>query len=156
IAAVGPVEHAILQIELEVDRFRQPVEQHLDVGAVRGALALGHVDVGAADTAQSALRRAFLRPVDFPTLPINADSDAPPGLIASVLVAAAGLDQRFDLRSVEIRAHHAHALAVAPIKLTVLLIEMELLRRVGGALRDDDLAILAVEVSALDRAVIEI
>jgi hypothetical protein len=29
------------------------------------------------------------------------------------LFAAAGLDQRFDLRAVEVRAHHPHAFAVA-------------------------------------------
>ena len=120
------------------------------------ALALGNIDVGAAETAQSALGRAFLRPVDFPKLRIDGNSDAPPGLIAPVLVAAAGLDQRFDLRAVEVRAHHAHALAVAPIELAVFLIEMDLFRRVGDALRNDDPAIPAVEVGALDRAVVEV
>ena len=33
---------------------------------------------------------------------------------------------------------------------------MDLLRRVGDALRDDDLAVPAVEVGALDRAVVEV
>ena len=93
--------------------------------------------------------------VDFRKLRIDSDSDAPPLLIAPVLVAAAGLDQRLDLRTVEVRAHHAHALAVAPVEFAVLLIEVDLLRRVGDALRDDDLAIPAVEVGALDRAVVE-
>ena len=69
------------------------------------------------DAAQPAIVRAFLRPVDFPALRIDGDSDAPFGLVAPVRVAAAGLDQRFDVRAVEIRAHHAHALAVAPIEL---------------------------------------
>ena len=97
-----------------------------------------------------------MRPVDFPELRIDGDSDAPPGLIAPVLVAAAGLDQRFDLRAVEVRAHHAHALAVAPIELAAVLIEVDLFRRVGDALRDDDPAVPAVEVGALDRAVVEV
>ena len=156
IAAVGPVEDAVRQIELEIDRLRQLIEQHLDVGAVRRALALRDVDIGAEETAQSAVVRAFLRPVDFPELRIDGDPDAPPGLIAPIVVAAAGLDQRFDLRAVEIRAHHAHPLAVAPIELAALLIEVDLLRRVRDALRDDDLAIPAVEVGALDRAVVEV
>ena len=78
------------------------------------------------------------------------------GLIAPVLVATAGLDQRFDLRAVEVRAHHAHALAVAPIELSARLLEMDLLRREGDALRDDDLAIPAIEVGALDRAVVQV
>ena len=76
--------------------------------------------------------------------------------IAPVLVAAAGLDQRFDLRAVEVRAHHAHAFAVAPIEFAAFLIEVDLFRRVGDALRDDDPAVLAVEVGALDRAVVEV
>ena len=39
IAAVGPVQHALREIELEVDRLGQAVEQHLDVAAIGGALA---------------------------------------------------------------------------------------------------------------------
>ena len=107
-------------------------------------------------SAQSALGRAFLRPVDFPELRIDGDSDAPPGLIAPILVAAAGLDQRFDVRAVEVRAHHPHALAVAPIEFAAVLIEVDLFRRVCDALRNDDLAIPAVEVGALDRTVVRL
>src|SRR5262249_13689676 len=156
IAAVGPVEDAVRQIELEVDRFRQMIEQHLYVGAVRRAFALWDVDVGTEDSAQAAVIGAFLCPVEFTKLRIDGDADAPAVLIFSVVVAAAGFDQRFDLRAVEIRAHHAHALAVAPIELAVRLIEMELFRCVGDALWDDDPAIPAVEVGALDRAVVEV
>src|SRR5262249_11884392 len=156
IAAVGPIENAVRHIELEVDRLRQLIEQHLDVGTVRRILALRDVDIGAEDTALAAVVRAFLRPVDFAKLWIDGDSNAPPGLIATVLVAAAGPDQRFNLRAVEVRAHHAHALAVAPIELAAVLIEVDLLRRVRDALRDNDLAVAAVEVGALDRAVVEV
>src|SRR5207302_1008921 len=46
IAAVGPIEDGVRQIELKVDGFRQMIEQHLDIGAVRRALALRDVDVG--------------------------------------------------------------------------------------------------------------
>ena len=91
-----------------------------------------------------------MRPVDFTKLGIDGASDAPTRLIAPVHIAAAGLDQRFDLRAVEIGAHHAHAFAVAPIEFAVFLIEVDLLRRVRDALRDDDLAVAAVEVGALD------
>src|SRR5712672_1604016 len=93
IAAVGPIEDAVRQIELEVDGFRQLIEQHLDVGAVRRALALRDVDVGAEDTAEAGVVRTFLRPIDFPKLRVDGNSDAPAGLIATVLAAAAGLDQ---------------------------------------------------------------
>src|SRR5262249_33070129 len=131
------------------------IEQQLDVRAVRWGLALRDLDVGAEDTAHSAFRRAFLRPVDFTKLRIDGDADAPAGFIELVLVAAAAFDQRFDLRAVEICAHHAHALAIAPIELAVRLIEVHLFRCVRDALRDDDLTIPSVEVGALDRAVVE-
>ncbi len=98
----------------------------------------------------------FLRPVDLLELRIGGDADAPARLIALIVVAATGLDQYFNLRAVEIRAHHAHALAVAPIKLATVLIEVDLLRRVGDALRNDHPSISAVEIGALDRAVVEI
>src|SRR5258708_39609430 len=156
VAAVGPVENTVLVVELEIDRLRQLIEQHLDVGAVRWAPALGDVYVGAAQTPQSALRRAFLRPVDFTKPRIDGDSDAPTRLIAPVRVAAAGLDQRFNLRAVEVRTHYPHALPVAPIELTAVLIELDLFRRVRDALRDNDPAIPAVEVGPLDRTVVEV
>jgi hypothetical protein len=136
--------------------FRQLIKQHLDVGAVRRALAVGNVDIGAAETAESALRRTFLRPVDFPELRIDGDSDAPQSLIAPILVAAAGLDQRFDMRAIEVRAHHPHPLAVAPIEFAAILIEVDLFRRVCDALRDNDSAIPAVEIGPLDRTVVEV
>ena len=60
------------------------------------------------------------------------------------------------MRAVEVCAHHAHALAVAPIELAACLIEVDLFRRVSDALRDNDPAIPAVEVGALDRAVVEV
>src|SRR5262249_47666954 len=127
IAAIGPVEDAIHQIELEVDGLRQSVEKQLDVGAVRWPLALRYVEVRAADATESSVVRAFLRPVDLPEFWVDGDPDAPSHLIAHVVVAAAGLDQRFDVRTVEVRAHHAHALAVAPIELAAVLVEMDLL-----------------------------
>src|SRR5262249_8749096 len=138
IATVGPVENATRQIELEVDRLRQPIEQNLDVGAVGRALALRYVNVGAEDAAQAGVVGPFLRPVEFPKLRVERDPDAPPGLIAPVLVATAGLDQGFELRAVEVCAHNTHALAVAPIELAIFLIEVELFGRVRGPLRDDD------------------
>src|SRR5215475_6344464 len=82
IATIGPIEDSVLQIELEVDRFRQMIEQHFDVGAVRRTLAPGDLDIGAADKAQSGLRPAFLRPINFAELGIDGDADAPAHLIA--------------------------------------------------------------------------
>jgi hypothetical protein len=88
-------------------------------------------------------------------LRIDRDSDAPPGLVQPVLVAMPGCDQSFDLRAVEVGAHHAHAFSIAPIELATGLVEMNLLRCVRDALRDDDHAVLAIQVDAFDRAVME-
>ena len=145
IAAIGPVEHAILEIELEIDRLRQAVEEHFDVGAVGGGLTLGDFDARAKDSALVSIVRAFLRPVDLLALGVDGDPNAPPGLVAPIRVAAARLDERFNLRAVEIRAHHAHPFAVAPVELAVLLIELDLLRRERAARRNDDPAILSVD-----------
>ena len=40
ISAVGPINEPILQIELEIDRFRQTIEQHFDVSAIQPASRL--------------------------------------------------------------------------------------------------------------------
>jgi hypothetical protein len=42
-----------------------------------------------------------------------------------IRVAAARLDECFDLRTIEIASHHPHAFAVAPVELAVPLIEMD-------------------------------
>src|SRR5205823_4990610 len=77
VAAVGPVEEAILEIELEIDRLGQAVEQHFDVGAIRRALPGRKLDLSAKDAAQSRVIRAFLRPVDLSAAGIDGDADAP-------------------------------------------------------------------------------
>ena len=154
VAAIGPVEDAIFAIELEIDRLRQVVEEYFDVGAVGGGLTLGDFDAGAKDSALLSIVRAFLRPVDLLALGVDGDPNAPPGLVAPIGVATARLDERFDLRAVEIRAHHAHPFAVAPVELAVFLIELDLLRRERDARRNDDPAILSVEIGALDGAIV--
>ena len=111
-------------------------------------------DAGAKDSALLAVVGAFLRPVDLLALRVDSDADAPSGLVAPIGVATAGLDERLDLRSVEIRAHHAHSFAVAPVELAVLLIELDLFRRERAALWNDHSAITAVDVGALDGAIV--
>jgi hypothetical protein len=58
----------------------------------------------------SPLWEPFLRPVDLPAHRIEGGADAPSALVAPIGVAAADLDQRCDLRTVEIGTHHTHAL----------------------------------------------
>src|SRR3954469_1418555 len=88
--------------------------------------------------------------------PIDRQPNAPSCLIPAVGFATPRLDERLQLRAVEIAAHDAHTLAVAPIELAAFLIEDDLLRRVGLSLCDDYLAVVAVDVGALDGSIIQV
>src|SRR6266478_1307612 len=79
ISAIGPIKEPILQIELEIDRLRQTIEQHFDIRAIRRRLALRDVDVRAKDAALARIVRSFLRPINFPAVRINSDADTPFG-----------------------------------------------------------------------------
>src|SRR5207237_10893543 len=50
ISAIGPINEPILQIELEIDWFRQTVEQKFDISAVRSDRTLRDVDLHAEDS----------------------------------------------------------------------------------------------------------
>src|SRR5438477_8010650 len=73
ISAIGPINEPILQIELEIDRFRQTIEQEFDVGAVRRRLAFWDVNVRTEDAALTRVVRTFLRPVNLSTVRIDSD-----------------------------------------------------------------------------------
>src|SRR6516162_6360655 len=92
IAAVGPIQNARFEIELEVNRLWQAIKQDFNVRAAGGGLPLWDVYVGAKKTTFVSFVRALLRPVDFTKLRIDGDADAPPGLIATIRVATTGLD----------------------------------------------------------------
>src|SRR5689334_13013776 len=132
IAAIGPVQSAIFQIELQIDRLRQTVEQDRNIPPIRGSLPRGYLDIRAKDATVLTLLRAFLRPVDVLAIGIHRNTHAPVRRIAAVALVASGLHQCLDLGAVEIRAHDPHAFAVGPIELAAPLIEMDLLRREGG------------------------
>src|SRR4029077_18619431 len=148
ISAVRPINEPILQIELEIDRLRQTIEQHLDVTPIRCCLAFWDVYLRAKDAAFAGVRRPFLRPINFPALWINGDSNAQLSTVSLIgarsRVAVAGVDQSFDVRTIQVRAHHAHSFAVAPIEFAALLFEMELLRCKRLAFANDGYAILTV------------
>jgi hypothetical protein len=92
----------MLEIELQIDRLRQAVEKHFDIGAIGRGLTLRNFDIRAEDAAQSGIVGAFLRPVDLFALGVDGDSNTPSGLVAAVCVATACLDERFNVRTVEI------------------------------------------------------
>src|SRR5438309_11947213 len=77
ISAVGPIKEPILQIELEIDRFRQTIEQEFDVGAVRRRLTFRNIDVRSEDAALTRVVWSFLRPINLSAIWINRDPDTP-------------------------------------------------------------------------------
>src|ERR1700720_57068 len=154
VAAVGPVENTVLVVEFDIDRFRQTVEEDLDVGPGRCSLARRNFDIGTKEATESGIVRAFLRPVDMSEFRVDRQPNAPSALIPTIGFAAAGFDERLRPRAVEIAAHDAHTFAVAPIELAALLIENDLLRSVGFSLWDDCLAVRAVDIGAFDRSVV--
>src|SRR6202020_1714450 len=99
---------------------------------------------------------SFLRPVSLLEFRVDRQPDARSCRVAAIGFAAPRLDERLQLRAVEIAAHDAHALAVAPIELAAFLIEDDLLWSVGVSLRHDDLAVLAVNVGAFDGPIIQV
>src|SRR6202008_4326114 len=141
IAAVGPVEGPIFQIELEIDWLGQTIEQSFDIGPVRGSLTARDVDLSAKDSALSRISGAFLRPINLSAVRIDSDPDAHLSFVRSrSRVAVATVDQSFDVRTIQVRAHHTHSFAVAPIEFAALLFEMELLRRECPAFANDGYA----------------
>src|SRR5262249_35640422 len=106
------------------------------------------------DAADSAVVGPLLRPVEMAARGVDGDTDAPSGRVTAIAVAVAGLHEHLDVGPVEVCAHHAHPLAIGPIELVVLAIELQLLRGEGAAFGHDRPAIRAVEIGALDRAVV--
>jgi hypothetical protein len=79
---------------LKVYRLRQALEQHLDVTAVGRGFTFRDLDSDPRDPAQPRVARAFLRLLQVPPNGVDSDADAPPRLIAAVIVALAGLHER--------------------------------------------------------------
>ncbi len=155
ISAVGPVYESILQVELEIDRFGQAVEQQFDIRAISRRRVFWDVNVRAKNAALAGVVRPFLRPINFTAVRINRDTDTPFGQIGpGPRVAFACVDQGFDIRTIQVCAHDAHSFAIAPVKFAALLLEMELLRRECFAFPDNSDAILTVEINALDRTIV--
>src|SRR5262249_23306297 len=97
---------------------------------------------------------AFLRPVDLLALRVNRDPYAPPCLIPAIYVATTGLNKRFNLRAIKIRAHHAHSFAIAPVDFAISLVELELFRRERNTLRNDHAPFLPVKSAPLYQTII--
>src|SRR5690348_9649615 len=108
------------------------------------------------DATEPGIVGAFLAPVDMSEFRVDRQPNGPSHLIPAIGVTAPRLDEGLQLRAVEIAAHDAHALTVAPIELAAFLIEDELFWSVSVPLCDDGLSVLAVEIGALDGSVIQV
>src|SRR6266704_3684323 len=87
-----------LQVALEIDRFRQTIEQKLDVSASGRVLTFRNIDVRSEDAALARVVWSFLRPINFPAIRIDSDPDAPFRQIGAwTRVALAAVDQGFDV-----------------------------------------------------------
>ena len=112
VTSIGPVQNAILKIELKIDRLRKAIKDDFDVSAIGGRLPLGDFDAGAKDTAQFCIVWPLLRPIDVPALGIDGNSNAPSGLVAAVDLTLARLHQNLGLRAIKTGSHDAHAFAI--------------------------------------------
>src|SRR6266481_1680017 len=151
ITAVGPVNQPVLQIELEVNRLGQSFEKNFNVATISRSLAFRHFDVRAKDATYPCVIGTFLRPVKLSTIGIDGYSYAPFFEVRTwARIALACLHPGLNLRTIQVRAHDAHPLAIAPIKLPVLPIECELLGRESSAFGNNGGAVLPIEIDALD------
>src|SRR6266436_9641936 len=107
ISAIRPINEPILSVELEIDRLRQTIEQKFDVSPISRRLAFRDVDLRAKDAALAGVLRPFLRPINFPAIWINGDSNAQLSTVSLIgarsRVAVAGVDQSFDVRTIQVR-----------------------------------------------------
>src|SRR5690348_10909557 len=117
VTAIRPVQHAPREVELQVDRLGQTVEQHLDVAAFGRTFPSGQVDSGAQDLPESRVARALLCPVEVSGDRVDGDSHAPLGLVAPVVLSLSRLYEGLDVVPVEVAAHDAHAFAITPVQL---------------------------------------
>src|SRR5262249_38028356 len=152
---VRPVQGASGRIDVDVDRFRQGVIKQLDILPRRSRLARRDFDVGAEQATLARLGLALLRPVDLAAFDIDGNAHA---MLRRVRpwprVALAGIDERLDVRTVEVATHHTHAFSVAPVQLSGGLFDLELLWRERTARRNDGRHVPAVEIRTDEGAVV--
>src|SRR5579863_2594979 len=155
ISAVCPVKGPIGKIEIQIDWLRQVFKEHLDVFAICRCLTLGDFEICAKDTSSAAFIRPLLGPIKLATLRVHRNAHAPLRLVlAGTRVPPAGIDKRFDVGTIQVPAHDSHPLAIAPVELPVLLIELQLLGSENAARRNNVCEVAPVKIRTLDGAVI--
>src|SRR5215469_17957125 len=143
--AVCPIQGAIGEVEIQIDWLRQVFIQKFNVCAIRWRLTWRDLDASPKDSAGVVI--AFLRPIKLAALRVHRNADTPFPLIWSrARIALAGVHEGFDFRPVKVYPHHSHAFAIAPVELSVLLVQLELLRCESGARRNDGDYFLAIKI----------
>src|SRR5260370_5062123 len=131
---------------MQIDRLRQVTEKELDIFAICRSLTLGDFQICAKDAALSGIIIAFLGPVELSAFNVESYAHAPIFRIRPVGFAMARLYERLDMRTIQVRTHDSHAFAIRPIKLAILLIELELLGSNLAAPRTNIRAILPFHI----------
>src|ERR1700688_3693225 len=153
--AVRPVERPVGEVEFEVDGFRQILVQEFDIFAVRWSLAFGNLEIGAKNASLTGIVRALLSPIKFAGFDVERDAHAPFLYdLPRARVAFARVDKRFDPGAIQVSTHDSHAFTIAPVKLAVLLIELQLLRGESTSRRNNVRNVASVKIRALDGTVI--
>src|ERR1700761_7506536 len=154
VSTVGPIQDPCRGVDFEIDRLGEVLEQHFYVATARSGFVCGKVESGPQDPAEAGITGALLRPVEMPADVVDSDPDAPVRLVAAVLIALSGLHESLDVGTVEVAAHHPHALPVRPVQLAARGIEMKLLRSVCAPAGNDRRAVAPVEIDTFDRAIV--
>src|SRR5437016_6196935 len=80
-----------------------------------------NLHVRAEDPALLGVVRALLRPVELAAFDVHGDADAPLRRIRpGAGIALARVDEGLDVGAIEVGAHHAHPLPIAPVELFAL------------------------------------
>src|SRR5437773_12355377 len=74
ISAIRPINEPIFQIEFEINRFRQTIEQKFDVRAVRSRLTIRDVDLRTEAASFAGIIVLFLQLIDLSASWINSYS----------------------------------------------------------------------------------
>src|ERR1700722_7455064 len=154
IASVCPIEHPVGEIKIQVDGLGKILKEQFNIRAICRSLPSWGLDIRAEDAAFTGVIRALLSPIELASVDINGNSRAPVSCVQTFRLRMAGLNQRFNLGTIQIAAHYTHALAIGPIQLAALLIELNLLRCKRASGRNDRCDVSAAEIGADDGAVV--
>src|ERR1700722_5755278 len=120
-------------------------------------LSFWNFETGSKDATLAGVVGTFLGPVELAAFHVERYSHAPLGCVRpGPGIAQACVDESFKLRAIQIDPHDSHSLAIRPIKLSVLFVQLELLWGMGGAFGNNRGYIGAVEVRAHKGSVIRV